>query len=140
MKQVLCIVWAVVATVVNKTSAYVCDDGCQIPNSYIDDNYCDCFDCGDETNLNCSTCSPYGCTNDCSDYQYCLESLNDTFTCLDGWNITTLFVDDNYCDCSDCEDEPDYDCSSCGGVQLVVVIIRIVAVAVVLHHYRLFCL
>ena len=37
---------------------------CSIPESYIDDDWCDCPTCIDETSWTCSTCSTDGCSTD----------------------------------------------------------------------------
>ena len=84
-----------------------CTDGCAIYTSYMDDGYCDCSDCGDETDYTCSSCAN-GCPSDCGDYMLCAG-----YTCSDGCQLPTSYVNDSWCDCSDCGDEPLYDCDSC---------------------------
>ena len=93
-----------------------CEDGCQISSGYVDDHWCDCSKCEDETDWECETCSE-GCPTDCGDYTYCSSDATATtseasnyYECDDGCLIFSSYVNDNYCDCSNCEDE---DCNSC---------------------------
>lgn len=36
---------------------FSCPDGCEIPMVYVNDNFCDCSDCADETSWTCDTCA-----------------------------------------------------------------------------------
>ena len=95
---------------------FVCDDGCQIYSEYENDGWCDCSECEDEDYYTCESC---GCPTQCYDYVYCGNGYgcNNTFSCSDGCNVPCDWVNDNYCDCSDCGDEisTGHDCDSCGG-------------------------
>ena len=51
--------------------SYTCNDGCEIDDSWENDDYCDCFDCGDETDWNCGTCT---CPTSCGTYHHCPSS------------------------------------------------------------------
>ena len=167
----------------NLNNAFVCPGStdCQIDPLFVNDNRCDCPDCADEDNWNCSTCAcpticglslyecdgsgvfscppspdtnqtcniPESLANDavcncpgtCADeasfltcdactcpnscgqvfilpcvielvYSSLLE-LSQPFFCNDGCPIPKFKFFDNYCDCSECEDEPHWDCSRC---------------------------
>ena len=89
---------------------FECYDGCILPTGYIDDGFCDCDECEDEPYFNCSSCLN-GCTTGCGNYTFCY----DIFTCDDGCEISSNYYDDYYCDCSNCEDESKWDCSTCAG-------------------------
>ena len=90
------------------STSFTCDDGCNIPNGYVDDSYCDCSDCEDETQFTCDNCD---CPTDCGDYFDCL-TLTEYF-CSDGCNVSIDYVNDGYCDCSDCGDENSWTCDTC---------------------------
>eukprot|EP00808_Paulinella_micropora_P011760 g60221.t1 len=195
---------------------WVCSNGCVIETASVNDNRCDCADCGDERDWNCDSCSqgcptvcgrstrcnlcktteghycsfpftyqsvswksctaldndgtdwcfddrggdnygncdPATCTGackttegylcrfpftyqgvlheSCATVDWCYDNRGDynwgfcdPATCAGGWipNITRqcsdgcllkpTFVNDSSCDCSDCGDEPDWDCNSC---------------------------
>ena len=100
-------------------SGYNCTDGCGISNSYVDDGWCDCTDCGDETYWTCDSCSSAGCANCTSgDANLCDGSGDDSgsyFYCSNGCQISSSYYNDSYCDCPSCEDEPLWTCSTCGG-------------------------
>ena len=100
---------------------FQCDDGCSIPNEFEDDDWCDCSDCEDEPNWTCDTCLP-GCVNsNCEAEQPCYEAAYDvtnwmasaTYNCTDGCKISMYNVNDWYCDCSDCGDESQFNCTTC---------------------------
>ena len=95
--------------------AFQCDDGCDIPVPFVNENWCDCSSCDDETNWTCNTCSSNGCQDACEAGQICYNATlaNLTFTCSDGCTIPVFFVNDWYCDCSDYEDELEFNCSTC---------------------------
>mgnify|MGYP002803387946 CR=1 FL=1 len=40
--------------------------------------------------------------------------LQDTFSCPNGCVIPFVYVNDNFCDCSDCADEVNWNCDTCG--------------------------
>ena len=44
-----------------------------------------------------------------------LAASQTTFTCDDGCEINKGYVDDNDCDCSNCEDEAVFNCTACFG-------------------------
>ena len=97
---------------------FQCDDGCDIPDDFVNDDWCDCLGCDDETNWTCDTCSSNGCSDGCQEAQPCFNVTlnifgNLTYTCSDGCTIPSFFVNDSYCDCSDCEDELEFTCSTC---------------------------
>ncbi|CAE7517161.1 SDAD1, partial [Symbiodinium natans] len=110
-----------------------CGNGFKIPQSYVNDlEYCDCPDCSDEDNFNCSTCNSE-CPTECGYWALC--GSNATFylnpacqeanilwdarggykACNNGWTIPADYWNDEfYCDCPDCEDES-FSCEACGG-------------------------
>lgn len=69
----------------HKSNAYICEDGCQISDGYLDDNYCDCFDCGDEPSWTCSTCD---CPDDCGEFNACDDTSTGSDTAGDDFNGT----------------------------------------------------
>lgn len=101
---------------------YECDDGCKILESYVDDSYCDCANCEDESRWTCESChercpANHSCGDD---WSYCinretLSQSNSSYLCSDGCTISRQFVNDSYCDCGDCDDEPDWNCDTCAG-------------------------
>ena len=67
--------------------------------------------CDDEQFFNCSTCIG-GCPATCREFTECFESTTthtDTqtvaqnFTCDDGCQVESIFENDGWCDCSNCE-------------------------------------
>ena len=100
---------------------YTCSDGCQISKTwYMDGTYCDCSDCGDESDWNCGSCNSEGCPTSCGSWTTCdgsgtqeCESYTDCFFCDDGCEIPAGYVTDGYCDCSSCEDEDNWSCYTC---------------------------
>lgn len=48
---------------------FVCDDGCDINDSYMNDGFCDCGNCEDEDSHTCSSCG--GCPTYCGGYKSC---------------------------------------------------------------------
>ena len=52
---------------------FQCSDGCCIPNTYLNDDHCDCGLCEDEDKWDCNTCND-GCPEygDCGEYTMCL--------------------------------------------------------------------
>jgi len=48
---------------------YVCSDGCPVNQNWLNDNYCDCSDCGDEEAHTCDSCG--GCPTQCGAYIRC---------------------------------------------------------------------
>ena len=110
----------------NSNNYFICDDGCVISAAYENDDYCDCSKCEDEMNWNCTTCQ---CPTVCGGYNECsgtvspftttdsivstIGNTNSYFICDDGCAIPAYYENDNWCDCSDCEDEPNWDCASC---------------------------
>lgn len=59
----------------HNANSYICDDGCEIHDSYVDDNYCDCSTCDDEEFWTCSTCcaDECGCPEECDTYVSCVN-------------------------------------------------------------------
>lgn len=65
----------------------------------------------------------------CSQWASCLQGRVETdaeigfyppfFVCDNNWTIPFLYVDDAWCDCPACEDEFDFDCTTCGGCPTV---------------------
>ena len=55
------------------TSSYTCSDGCNINDAYLNDDYCDCSDCGDEDAFDCRTCI---CPTSCGAYEYCTATTS----------------------------------------------------------------
>ena len=115
---------ALIAVSIHVTKAYNCSDGCEIYDTFVDDDFCDCWDCGDEPSWDCDSCG--GCPTECDSWVYCNVSWtgvdsnytttsSNAFLCDDGCEIHQLFENDDWCDCSNCEDETDWDCDSCGG-------------------------
>merc|ERR550539_1206446 len=49
---------------------FVCDDGCDISDSYENDGYCDCANCEDEAAYTCTSCSG-GCPTYCGGWKRC---------------------------------------------------------------------
>ena len=114
----------------NTYTSFTCDDGCVVDYSSVNDNWCHCSNCEDEytTGWSCDNCT---CPTECGDYYHCYlnntgsggENVittrngngngNATFGCEDGCHIPVSYVNDNYCDCSECEDEESWDCDSC---------------------------
>mmetsp|Transcript_75176 Transcript_75176/g.132806 ORF Transcript_75176/g.132806 Transcript_75176/m.132806 type:complete len:248 (-) Transcript_75176:112-855(-) len=96
-------------------ASYSCNSACEIYDNEVDDGYCDCPDCSDESEWSCSSCGT-GCPDypgSCEDRsRNCAGSL---FVCDDGCQVDNVFVDDGDCDCGNCEDESSWTCSSCGG-------------------------
>ena len=92
----------------NLVTSFTCDDGCDIPDGYVDDGYCDCSNCEEETQFTCSNCE---CPTDCGDYFDCLTLTQ--YICSDGCNVSIDWVNDGYCDCSDCGDENSWTCDTC---------------------------
>ena len=95
------------ATVLNES--FACNDGCLIPQEEYDNDVCDCPQCEDEPDWDCSTCDcPSTCfttTVPCTQVYYrCPGS---------GCPIYPEFVNDNYCDCDDCSDEDAWSCETC---------------------------
>ena len=99
-----------------KVNGFMCDDGCNITNSYYNDSWCDCVTCEDEPLFNCSTCLG-GCPDACGpSATLCVTpSGNNTFICDDNCTIDNQYYNDSWCDCTNCEDEPLWTCLSCGG-------------------------
>ena len=93
------------------TSSFDCSDGCSIHNDYINDGYCDCSSCEDESYWSCDSCP--GCPTTCGNYTLCVG--NTTFTCDNGCAIAAIYLNDSFCDCNNCEDEPNYNCTTCLG-------------------------
>ena len=90
-------------------------DSCVIPVSWIDDGYCDCDNCNDESNHDCESCSN-GCPTQCGDWRYCDTGITNYVDCnSSNCSIPEYWIDDAYCDCPDCEDESSYQCDICGG-------------------------
>jgi len=48
---------------------FVCDDGCDIYDSYVNDGYCDCSGCEDEDSYTCGSCG--GCPSYCGGFINC---------------------------------------------------------------------
>ena len=90
--------------------AFECDDGCVIDNFYVDDYFCDCVGCEDESVWNCTTCGD-GCPDYCGGYEFC--GWPPMFNCSNGCSIPMFLTNDSYCHCSDCEDESMFDCITC---------------------------
>ncbi|CAJ1348669.1 unnamed protein product [Effrenium voratum] len=44
------------STTSTTTTPFICSDGCQIPLHWLNDQFCDCSDCGDELAWTCATC------------------------------------------------------------------------------------
>ena len=92
---------------------FECDDGCQIFDDYVNDDYCDCTNCEDEIDWTCDNCN-FHCPTECGDYRDCGgHNLNASFECDDGCTISVNYINDNMCDCSNCEDESDWTCETC---------------------------
>lgn len=49
---------------------FVCNDGCDIRDTYMNDGYCDCSGCEDESSYTCESCGA-GCPTYCGGYQRC---------------------------------------------------------------------
>ena len=92
---------------------FVCASDSSCTTYDIDDGYCDCPDCSDETSWTCATCGN-GCPETCGEWTQC-ENL-DVFDCASGsCSISANYVNDSSCDCPDCSDETDWTCATCGG-------------------------
>ena len=48
-----------------------CNDGCVITEDFLDDGYCDCSECEDESDWTCDTCSSDGCPTTCGTWTEC---------------------------------------------------------------------
>ena len=55
------------------SGTFTCNDGCPITEEYIDDQYCDCSECEDETYCGCD--SYYGCPTECGDWEPCSGNM-----------------------------------------------------------------
>ena len=101
-------------------SCYTCNSGCEINDLFVDDNWCDCPDCDEEPNWTCATCtcpSDADCPNDfyqCGGGSSTFSTTPGIYVCNDGCPILDLYIDDDWCDCSSCEDESSWTCASCG--------------------------
>ena len=100
---------------------FTCDNGCTISGYGYNDSYCDCENCEDEPNWNCTSCSVgcpawnnASCTSDNTNYP-CNYNTPVNFTCDDGCSIPLSWENDDYCDCQDCEDEmtTGWNCTTC---------------------------
>lgn len=90
---------------------------CQIDPVFVNDNRCDCPDCGDEENWDCSTCP---CPTECglSLYECDKSGVHSCSSADTGQecNIPQSLVGDGTCNCpGTCDDEVGYDftCESC---------------------------
>ena len=52
------------------SDGYTCSDGCTISTAYVNDDWCDCTDCGDENEWTCEDCEN-GCSDSCGTFRYC---------------------------------------------------------------------
>eukprot|EP00808_Paulinella_micropora_P006931 g52299.t1 len=95
------------------TNIFTCQSGCNISLSRVEDNWCDCELCEDESRWNCDTC--YDCPTTCTSApSYCVRPFNiSLYSCKDGCQINSFYLDDGWCDCSDCEDESRLTCKDC---------------------------
>ncbi|CAE7229411.1 MEP1 [Symbiodinium sp. CCMP2592] len=85
--------------------------GCFIDDSRRSDGKCDCEQCEDEPGLSCESCG--GCPSLCTDSPADCFLLRQNFTCDDGCIVPAGKVDNNKCDCSNCEDESQFTCEAC---------------------------
>ena len=84
-------------------SDFTCYDGCEINDWFVNDYFCDCSLCEDEDYWTCNTCGY--CPSFCGDSAFCgynVSYWNPIFTCYSGCNIPQSYLNDNWCDCSNC--------------------------------------
>ena len=74
---------------------YHCNDGCAIAEDWVDDGYCDCECCEDESTWTCETCRDLGCPTQCSEYVLCDGSGTGNDTGRHCNPTTTLSPDSN---------------------------------------------
>ena len=100
-----------------------CDDDCLISPLFVGDEYCDCPDCSEEAlqGFLCNT-EPGGfceCPSSCASGSVKCEPDSGSpgtpgrFICSDGCEVIPEYLDDDFCDCSDCGDEPRWTCDNC---------------------------
>ena len=59
---------------------FVCEDGCEIVQEFIDDGYCDCSQCEDEQFWDCDTCNTLydTCIDTCGGFTECIADISTT--------------------------------------------------------------
>ena len=92
---------------------------CTINIFRVNDGSCDCPTCADEAHFTCETCNA-GCPTELScnslhEYQcdpraFFCPLTSDGTICSP---FPASYVNDNVCDCPDCSDEQNWDCSNC---------------------------
>ena len=89
------------------------ESSCAISIFRVNDGSCDCPTCADESDYTCETCRA-GCPTalTCNPYHryFCEPRLLFSDVCAP---IPVSWVNDDICDCPDCSDELNWDCSNC---------------------------
>ena len=85
---------------------FKCNDGCDVQDIFLDDNWCDCSSCEDEQDWTCFTCG--GCPNTCSNYTQCgINTLKPTTTSpFSATTVTKLSTIDNSTSRDDKSNDP----------------------------------
>lgn len=93
-------------TVFLEASAFVCrssgsfgSSGIQIPDSRVNDGYCDCEDGSDETETHVCNSGSFVCKTELTDEGY-TKFVDFMLSVLR--SISNMFVNDGICDCCDC--------------------------------------
>lgn len=99
---------------------FLCADGCGLPFIWKDDDFCDCANCEDEDESQGFICNTNGGVCDCP--AFCGDVTDrceppvpppPPFLCQGGCPINPDYVNDNYCDCPQCDDEDSWSCATC---------------------------
>lgn len=90
------------------------DSDCKVPVDAINDNACNCPGCEDEKDWTCETCD-LGCPfeNVCYQRPPCRAAVFECGQSSERCALRGTQVNNNICDCPNCEDEEFWDCSNC---------------------------
>ena len=101
--------------------SYGCNDGCVIPEEWLNDYYCDCSQCEDEAYWTCGTCSSEGCPEVCGEFVQCDGSGTETVDTTQSVHVTDGMDSIDATDGTDSSGVKNY-CSSCGLLSTILIV------------------